>query len=541
MNRLCRMHFAALVVCSAAALLFFHCSFEPFGGGTEGGNVSGIFINDDGSASAKVTVLLIPSDYNPGAAHQNNPIVTSITTSDGSYSFEHVTQGSYSIEAVHTASGKRTLVPGVAVFGEDIRVPADTLRYPGSIIIYLPASADAATGYVYVPGTTMYTRYTGVTGNVIMNALPAKQLPAICYATLSDPIPTVLRYDVHVVPEDTTVVANTGWKHAQRLCLNTTATGAGVSQNLVGFPAIVRLTQENFDFTQANAGGSDIRFARSDTIRLPYEIEQWDPVNRRAEIWVRVDTVYGNSSVQFITMYWGNVNAADSSNGAAVFDTADHYSAVWHLNQNGVDATLNNHDGIACSAKDTSGIIGKCKKFNGSDSIKITGLLGSPSSISLSAWAQLDSTLPGGGSEILSIGDAALIRMDYTLANIGTIGSIHLTGDSTFYNVSSERFLKKTGWHLITYAIDRGSHTHSLYIDGAIAATRADSNATIVYSGVGKDTYIGKHGNGKTNFNFFGRIDEVRVYTAPVSADYVRLCYMNQKGEDRLVIFESLD
>jgi hypothetical protein len=539
MNKLHRMRFNAPVAGASAALLFLWCSFEPFGGGTEGGNVSGIFINDDGSASAKVTVLLIPSDYNPGAAHQNNPIVTSITTSDGSYSFEHVTQGSYSIEAVHTASGKRTLVPGVAVFGEDIRVPADTLRYPGSIIIYLPASADAATGYVYVPGTTMYTRYTGVTGNVLMSALPAKQLPAICYATLSDPTPTVLRYDVHVVPEDTTVVANTGWKYAQRLCLNTTAAGAGVAQDIMGFPAIVRLTRDNFDFTQSNAGGSDIRFARSDTVRLPYEIERWDAASQRAEIWVKVDTIYGNNGSQTLTMYWGNAAAADSSNSAAVFDTADDCAAVWHLNGNSDDATAAGHDAIADSPVDTAGIIGMGKKFRGSDSIKIAGLLGSPSSISLSAWAQLDSTPPGGGSEILSIGDAALIRMDYALASIGTIGSIHLTGDSTFYNVSSNRFLKRTGWHLITYTIDQVSHTHSLYIDGAVAATRVDSNATIVYSGVGKDTYIGKHGNGKTNFNFFGSIDEVRVYRAPVSADFIKLCYMNQKGDDRLVLFEA--
>jgi hypothetical protein len=538
MNRLSRMRFPVLAAGALAALLALRCSLEPFGGGTEGGNVSGVFINDDGSASAKVTVLLIPSEYNPGVSDQSNPIIASTTESDGSYSFDQVTPGSYSIEAVHTESGKRTLVTGVAVLGEDIRVPVDTLRYPGAIIVHLPASADAATGYVFVPGTTMYTRYTGVTGYVLVNALPAKPLPAICYATLSDPTPVVLRYDVRVVSKDTTVVANTGWKHARRLRINTTATGADVSRNVVGFPVVIRLTPDNFDFAQANAGGSDIRFGRSDTIRLPYEIERWDAAGQRAEIWVKVDTIYGNNGSQTVTMYWGKANAADSSNGAAVFDTADHCAAVWHLNQSSIDATAANHNAVASSALDTTGVIGLCKKFNGSDSIKIAGLLGSPSSVTISAWAQLDSTPPGGGSEILSIGDAALIRMDYTLANIGTLGSIHLTGDSAFYNVPSERFLKKTGWHLITYTLDQSSRSHTLYIDGEKAVSRVDSNATIIYSGVGKDTYIGKHGNGKSNFNFFGRIDEVRVYRAPLSAERVKLEYMNQKTQDALVVFK---
>ena len=539
MNRLYyRIRFPLLTAGALVALLISRCSFEPFGGGTEGGNVSGVFLNDDGSASAKVTVLLIPSDYNPGAADQHNPIVTSTTAGDGSYSFDHVTPGSYSIEAAHTVSGQRSLVTGVIVSKEDIHIPADTLRVPGAIRVFLPATADAATGYVYVPGTTMFTRYTGVDGNVVMNALPAKPLPAICYATMSDPTPVVLRYDVHVISKDTSVVANAGWKYARRLCLNTTATGAGVSQNVMGFPVIVRLTRENFDFTQAYTDGCDIRFARSDTVRLPYEIERWDPVTGHAEVWVRVDTIYGNNDAQTITMYWGNTAAIDGSNGAVVFDTADNYAAVWHLNQNSADATLNNHDGMASSATDTSGAIGLCKKFNGSDSIKIAGLLGSPSSLTLSAWAQLDSTPPGGGSEILSIGDAALIRMDYALGGLGTMGAIHLTGDSTFFNITSGQFYKKTGWHFIAYTIDLSVHIHTLYVDGAKAASRVDSNVTIIYSGVGRDTYIGKHGNGKTNFNFFGRIDEVRVCGVAREADWVKLCYMNQKAKDALVVFK---
>jgi hypothetical protein len=37
--------------------------------------------------------------------------------------------------------------------------------------------------------------------------------------------------------------------------------------------------------------------------------------------------------------------------------------------------------------------------------------------------------------------------------------------------------------------------------------------------------------------HFKGSIDEVRILNAPQSADWVRLCYMNQRPDNRLVVF----
>jgi hypothetical protein len=372
MNRRCRLLLAISAACSAAALLFSCGSLQPFsGGGTEGGNtVSGVFVNDDGSALAMEKVLLVPSDYNPGAANHYNPIVTTTTADDGSYSFDHITQGNYSIEAAEPENNTRSLITGIAVNGKDFRAPFDTLRVPGAIKVFLPAIADAANGYVYVPGTTRYARLNGATRYAVMSDLPAKPLPSICYATSADPNPVVLRYNVGIVSGDTTVVANAGWNYSRRLYLNTTASGAGVSQNIAGFPVIVRLTKDNFNFAQANAGGTDIRFSRSDTIRLPYEIERWDPVAGLAEVWVRVDSIFGNDSTQFITMYWGNAHATDSSSGAAVFDTSNGFIGVWHMNENPStgavsikDRTVNAHDatpfGSMTSANSIEGATGK--------------------------------------------------------------------------------------------------------------------------------------------------------------------------------------
>jgi Sialidase, N-terminal domain. len=239
-------------------------------------------------------------------------------------------------------------------------------------------------------------------------------------------------------------------------------------------------------------------------------------------------------------MYWGNANAPGVSNGAAVFDTADGFAAVWHFNNNCGDATANNYAGTNFGAIDTEGIIGNSKKFNGADSIRIVGLLGSPASVSLSAWAQLDSSSSYGGAEIVSLGDVAAIRMDDYRPNYGTMGTVHVstTNNDTIFNdiTSGGLDLAKTGWHYVAMTIDDANRLQSLYIDGT-RYNQISNNALVNYSGVGINTLIGKHGNGKNNYNFIGSIDEVRVNKTVLSADWIRLCYMNQKASDMLVRF----
>src|SRR5690606_19319604 len=77
--------------------------------------------------------------------------------------------------------------------------------------------------------------------------------------------------------------------------------------------------------------GADLRFSKTNDTILRYQIERWDATARRAEIWVKVDTVKGDDSAQSIRMFWGNAAAASESNAAAVFDSAAGYLDVWHL------------------------------------------------------------------------------------------------------------------------------------------------------------------------------------------------------------------
>jgi hypothetical protein len=348
----------------------------------------------------------------------------------------------------------------------------------------------------------------------------------------------VIRYNVLVIPGDTVTIAQPDWTYSKRIHLNTSASGANVAGSVYNFPVLIRLTAAAFNFTQAKTNGADIRFSKQDNTPLPCEIERWDPVNGLAEMWVKVDTIYGADSMQSLIMYWGNANAADNSNGAAVFDTAAGFAGVWHLGETGDsihDATGDAFNGKNSGSTAAAGIIGDSRKFANGNYIKISGLLKSPSNVTLSAWVRYDTA--SRGQDVFSIGDAVLIRLDDSINGMGTIGSYHndsMVNDSNYANVSSRRFLAKTGWHHLAYSINSATQTQTFYIDGAPYAISHDINP-IYYAGLGADTYIGKHGNGKTIFNFTGQVDEVRVNHISVSADWIRLCFMNQEEQDALV------
>jgi hypothetical protein len=532
-----------LSIAATFGMLVSYCSLEnlQMSGGTTtettNGYVTGSLEKIDGTPARQTTVKLIESNYDPV---KDGPVPDSLveTTGEaGEFAFHIAGGGTFNIEGVQRSSGESILISGVMVKDSDTTtIPPGTIRKSGSIKILLPPNIDTAGAYIYIRGTTICAMLDDTSGFALLESVPAGIIPSVYYAVTSSAAgPKTIADSVSVAPGVTTVIVYQTWAHSAKLVLNTTASGAGIAGTVTNFPVLIRLREGNFDFAQAKADGGDLRFTKSNGAPLPYEIERWDPVARQAEVWVKVDTVYGNDSTRSIMMFWGDPAATTESNGVAVFDTANGFQGVWHLNRKCDDVTYARNNGTDYGTTDTTGIIGDCQKFDGSDSIKIAGLLGSPASVTLSAWAQLDS-VPGGGygGEVLSIGDAVLIRMDFSVLGLGTYGAIHPYGDSVYYNVSSGQFLKQTGWHLITFTVDQNIHSQTLYIDGS--AVRSGNGAiSIDYSIVGQNTFIGTHGNGSAEYNFSGMIDEVRVYRKSISADYVKLSFMNQKELDALV------
>jgi biopolymer transport protein ExbB len=126
-----------------------------------------------------------------------------------------------------------------------------------------------------------------------------------------------------------------GWRYARTITLNTTPTGADVSEDVENYPLAVLLDKTRFDFRQARANGADIRFFDSAGKALPHGIEMWDAESGVAAIWVLLDRVKGGSRDQSIVMKWGHPTAPDIGDSKAVFSRAHGFAGVWHLGEDG--------------------------------------------------------------------------------------------------------------------------------------------------------------------------------------------------------------
>jgi hypothetical protein len=172
-----------------------------------------------------------------------------------------------------------------------------------------------------------------------------------------------------------------------------------------------------------------------------------------------------------------------------------------------------------------AGKIGQALKFSGSNTnyVQISGLMGSPSSVTLAGWAKVASTTAG--SEVVSIGDYVALRLDST--GNGATG-IYYDGTVWRYTTSGAFYVGK-GWHHFVYTNDTPGKKQTLYIDGAVASSSTKYTGAISYSGQGSNTFIGHHGNGQNNFNFQGLIDDVRIYNRALTANEVNALYQAGK------------
>ncbi|MBN2035098.1 MAG: DUF2341 domain-containing protein [Chitinispirillaceae bacterium] len=522
-----------------AAALFTGCgdlslAEGGFGSETTNGIVMGIAMLPDGSASSGARVTVRTADFvreDFPRSVNNHTRGDVITDSSGAFMIDSLDTGSYIVEINNGVSHAAMSECRIASETPKVNLAHRILLPYVTIVGWVDPQLIPGEQYVQVVGLDRLVPVDSA-GSFIVNDLPSGTLQIRIAA--KDTVVHQVFDKVSGLPGDTVTIAPPGWRHSRKVYLNTTATGAEVYADVVKFPVLVRLDTGNFNFAEARPDGGDLKFTRSNSMPLPFEIEQWDGDRGIAAVWVLVDTVYGNDSSHYFIMHWGNENAVSASSGASVFDTLNGHIGVWHLGETTDDATWHDNDATTGSALPADGMIGSGRQFNGTDSLRIDGLLNEPQTVTLSAWARLDSA-GGSGAEIVTIGNACLLRMEDIRTEHGAMGAFHMAGDTVFYNVYSGKYLKKTGWHHFAFVIDSSASSQALYIDGILSSLH-NSKTPINYTETGKNTCIGKHGNGKNNYYFRGVIDEVRISSAVLSADRVKLEFMNQNENNVLVV-----
>ena len=325
-----------------------------------------------------------------------------------------------------------------------------------------------------------------------------------------------------------TVQTYQAWTYSGSFFILTTPDGANIATGSAesDFPLLVRLNSNTFAFAQAASDGRDIRFATAAGASLSYQIEQWDSVNGQAAVWVKIPSIAANAR-QEIKMYWGKTGVTSASNGAAVFNAANGYASVLHLNETLTDVLGNTaltNNGTTVGA----GLIGKGRHFVVGQGVdcgqNITSFPAGGASHSTSLWVKSDSANWASLVRWGKVQESGQVELELSPAPTTTA---MMNG---FYSGATIRG---------TTAVTRGKWTHfaytynnsagKLYINGVLDST-ASGALSLPSPAV---MYLGRGWQGP--YTFAGVMDEVRICQSARSANWVKLEYENQKALQTLV------
>jgi protocatechuate 3,4-dioxygenase beta subunit len=124
-------------------------------------------------------VRLYPEDYNPQASERLPDEWKVKTNNRGEYLFKQVAAGTYNIHAAHPEKNTVTLVQDVEVTEdgtEEVETGNNLLLEPGIIRVSLTGLTVEEDGYIYIPGTGIYTRVDSAAladGYLTLDAVPA--------------------------------------------------------------------------------------------------------------------------------------------------------------------------------------------------------------------------------------------------------------------------------------------------------------------------------------------------------------------------------
>jgi hypothetical protein len=337
----------------------------------------------------------------------------------------------------------------------------------------------------------------------------------------------------------------------KKIQMNTTSAGGGaaVFASVTKFPLLVRLDKTNFDFSTVNKTGSPLEFNKPDGSQLSFEIERWDSLTGQAEIWVLIDTIFGNDSTHVITMSWDAAGEAPQPNSAAVFDTTNGFQGVWHFSEGtnaiAADATVNAYNGAPTASTggpigrvpiDTTGIIGHAKAFDGR-----------AGSFAISNTAAGKLNFPRGGPFTISawVNTNVLDGNFYCIVSKGNNQYGLQIADDDQWEIMD--FDNQMGWQHVRspataqawkYVVGVVSGTNEyLYVDGVLANT-VITGARANGRDVSNSVTIGKMSEAADRF-FNGTIDEVRMSNVVRSGDWIKLCYENQRPGSGFITFKQ--
>ena len=302
---------------------------------------------------------------------------------------------------------------------------------------------------------------------------------------------------------------NSDWENQKKISIN----AVGVTPAQTQFPAVVRLHSGNFDFSTANADGSDLRFiAADDKTELKFHIEKYDSVNELAVIWVQLPKVDAADKEAHFWVYSGNEKATAGADAKLTWDAAT--VAAFHFAEK---ALLQDSSASALVAAgevsvQKSALLGEAAVFNGKPlTIAAIPNLKGAAAYTWSAWVKPANITQA--STLVSLGDALSLKTEGV--------KLSLNGGKL-----SGGELKAATWQHVALIVDGAKA--SLYINGISVAS---GDVPVVDASV----------NIKVGDAFTGEIDEMQLANVARSPEWLKLSASAQGMDSQLLKIEESD
>src|SRR3990167_1041025 len=323
---------------------------------------------------------------------------------------------------------------------------------------------------------------------------------------------------------------NSSWLYKQQINISTNNITSG--ESLTNYPLLIILNSTNFNFTKANADGSDLRFLNlSESGELSYEIESYDQAGQIGYIWVNIPILTAGTLGQ-IYIYYGNTVALTTQNKFNVWD-AD-YIMVDHANEGagGLNSSTGiNNASVTGTITRLTGMIDGYAKINAVDNTLLQ-IADNPTldvnNYTFSAWVNA-SVITGVNRYIFDRGDSAV----YSFLIEGTTGYIWINNADCGVQVikATSVALTTNTWNYISATYN---HTNvQLMVNGVGVGNLASSGNCVGGTdvlGIGRRT-----SDNLRNFN--GSISEARISNQARSMSYMKMDYW--AGKNNILLFGS--
>ena len=294
-----------------------------------------------------------------------------------------------------------------------------------------------------------------------------------------------------------------------------TVAGYTGSAPLSDFPVLVRIAEDSpsgfsYDDLKSKSNGADIAFVDMTGNGLPFEIDTWN-TNGTSLIWVRIPSM--TNGTEFV-MCWGSTTSGKTVCGDNPF--AGYYG-VWHMNEaNAKDSGANHLDGTANgSVTIVDAKLGSGTSFPSNTKIETTNTLNSAfsSAISFETWALFSDVS----------GKQALFGKE-------ALATFKIEGGATWFTTPGKEDFKNvnypvsanTWYHIVLTFIP--NQTAKVYVNGNLEKTQADSKG---FNDLTKSCPV-IFGSNQWNQYYKGVLDECRLLTTELSADWIAADYATQ-------------